>query len=110
MGEGICGKGYANCQFFFRIMAAISEEFPVVFNGNGINKPHSQGYRDFSQKWSFIKTLYEVCDEDLKKVGEVYQSYLSDFFQLLTFLMDKQKAEDEEDKFQQTLRKAKKGK
>lgn len=90
-------------------MASIAEEYPVVFNGRGSNKPHSQGYREFSQRWGFIKTLYEICDEKIEKVGEVYQIYLSDFLQYMTYLIDKQQAEDEEDKYQEVLRKAKKG-
>ena len=45
--------------------------------------------------------------ETLHKIGEVYQTYLSDFLQYMTYLIDKQQAEDEEEKYQDTLRKAK---
>ena len=109
MGECSSDKDNANYKFFFLTLASIAEEYPVVFNGRGSNKPHSQGYREFSQRWGFIKTLYEICDEKIEKVGEVYQIYLSDFLQYMTHLIDKQQAEDEEDKYQEVLRKAKKG-
>ena len=108
MGEYSSDKDNANYKFFFRTLASIAEEYPVVFNGRGSNKPHSQGYREFSQRWGFIKTLYEICDEKIEKVGEVYQIYLSDFLQYMTYLIDKQQAEDEEERFQQNLRNAKK--
>lgn len=109
MGECFSGEGNAHYQFFFKLMGDIREEYPIVFDGGGSNKPHSQRYREFAQRWSFIKTLYEICDEKIEKIGEVYQTYLSDFLQYMTYLIDKQQADDEEDKFQEQLRKAKRG-
>lgn len=88
----------------------IHDTYPIVFQGKGSNRPHSQGYRDFAQKWGAIKTLYEVCDEKIEKVGEVYQLYLSDYLQFLSYLIDKGEAEREEDTFRENLRKAKRGK
>ena len=70
-------------------------------------KPHSQAYRDFCAKWSNIKTLYEICDEKIDKVGEVYQYYLNDYLQFLSYLIDKGEADRAEDAFQDQLRRAK---
>lgn len=109
MGKYSSDQDNANYKFFFRTLASIAEEYPVVFNGRGSNKPHSQRYREFSQRWGFIKTLYEICDEKIEKVGEVYQIYLSDFLQYMTYLIDKQRAEDDEYKYQETMRRAKRG-
>ena len=110
MGEGTSGGGIANHRFFFTSLRSIHDTYPIVFSNHGSRKPHSQGYRDFAQKWGNIKTLYEVCDEKIEKVGEIYQYYLSDYLQFLGYLMDKQEAERLEDEFQENLRKAKRGK
>jgi hypothetical protein len=110
VGEGTSGGGIANHRFFFTTLHNIADSYPIVFQGNGSHRPHSQGYRDFSQKWGNIKTLYEICDEKIEKVGEIYQFYLSDYLQFLSYLIDKGEAERQEDEFQETLRKAKKGK
>lgn len=90
-------------------MRSITSSFPIVFSNKGRNKPHSQGYRDFCQKWGNIKTLYEIADEKIDKVGEIYQQYVNDYLQFLSYLIDKGVAEKEEDTFQDNLRKAKKG-
>lgn len=91
-------------------MASIRETYPIVFGGQGATRPHSKIYRDFAQKWGAIKTLYEVCDEKIEKIGEIYQLYLSDYLQYLSFMIEKSEIEREEDKFQENLRKAKRGK
>ena len=91
-------------------MASIRETYPIVFGGQGATRPHSKAYRDFAQKWGAIKTLYEVCDEKIEKIGEIYQLYLSDYLQYLSFMFEKSEIEREEDKFQENLRKAKRGK
>ena len=53
--------------------------------------------------------MYEISDEKIEKVREVYQLYLNDYLTFLSYLIDKQEAEREEDKFQDQLRKMKKG-
>ncbi len=91
------------------MLASITEEYPVVFNGGRSNKPHSQQLREFSQRWGFIKTLYEIAGEKITKVGEVYQVHLNDFLQYLTYMADKREVDEAEDKFQENLRKSRKG-
>lgn len=51
-----------------------------------------------------------MCDEKIEKIGEIYQLYLSDYLQYLSFMIEKSEIEREEDKFQENLRKAKRGK
>lgn len=109
MGETTGYKGFKFDNFFFAVSKSIISSYPVIFSSRGSNKPHSQSYRDFAQKWGNLKTLYEICDEKIGKVREVYQEYLSDYFQLLSYLIEKREAEEEEDKFQDNLRKAKRG-
>lgn len=87
----------------------ISNSYPTVFKNKGSNRPHSQGYRDFAQKWGNLKTLYEICDEKIEKVREVYQEYLNDYLTFLSYLIDKGEAERQEDEFQELRRKATKG-
>ena len=94
-------------KFFFLSLHNISDAYPIVFKGNGSHRPHSQGYRDFASKWGNLKTLYEIADEKIEKVGEVYQMYLSDYLQFLSYLIDKGEAERLEDEFQDQLRAAK---
>ena len=109
MGEAASGQHIATYRFFYGMLHSIADAYPIVFKGRGSTRPHSQGYRDFAEKWSNIKTLYEVCDEKIDKVGEVYQLYLADYLQFLSYLIDKGEAEKKEDEFQEQLRKAKNG-
>lgn len=88
-------------------MVCIRDAFPIVFENKGRNKPHSQRYRGFTEKWSDWKTFYEVCDEKIEKVRENYQLYLTDYLQFLSYLIDKAEADEEEMKYQENLRKAK---
>lgn len=48
-----------------------------------------------------------MADEKIEKVAEIKQEYLTDTFLLLTYLIQKGEMEEEEDQFQETLRKAK---
>ena len=107
MGRSTSDRCIAIDRFFFTALHNIADAYPIVFQGNGSHRPHSQGYRDFASKWGNIKTLYEICDEKIEKVGEIYQFYLSDYLQFLSYLIDKGEAERQEDEFQETLRKAK---
>jgi hypothetical protein len=50
-----------------------------------------------------------MCNEEITKIGEVYQIYLVDFLQYLSWSIDRQEAEKEQDKFEEQLRKAKNG-
>ena len=109
MGEGSSDESDGNHKFFFDLLRIISDSYPTVFGGGGGNKPHSQQYRDFCQKWSNLKTMYEISDEKIEKVREVYQLYLNDYLTFLSYLIDKQEAERAEDEFQNNLRKLKKG-
>ena len=95
--------------FFFNIVRTFSDAFPVVFKGGGSNKPHSQQYRDFGQGWGFQKIIYEMADNSITKVAEINQQYIQDTLVFLTYLIQKGEMEEAEDKFQETLRKAKRG-
>lgn len=90
-------------------MDSIKRTYPIVYDGKGSSKPHSKAYRDFAQKWGSIKTLYEIADEKIEKIGEIYQLYLSDYLQYLSYMIEKNDADREEDAFQEQLRKAKRG-
>ena len=88
-------------------MGDVRDTYPTVFRNKGSNKPHSKEFRDFGAKWGSIKTLYEIADEKIEKVGEVYQLYLSDYMQFLTYLIEKGEVDEIEEKVQQALHKAK---
>lgn len=90
-------------------MDCIRSDYPIVFEGRGSNKPHSAAYRNFCEKWGAIKTLYEIADEKVEKIERIYQLHLNDYLQYLSFMIEKQQVDDEEDKFQENLRKVKKG-
>lgn len=55
------------------------------------------------------KTLFEAAGEDPLKTIEIKQMYLTDFMVWLSYMIEKGEAEEEEDKFQENLRKARKG-
>lgn len=94
-------------QFFFATLHEITDSFPSVFKGGGGSRPHSKEYRDFGERWGFQKVLYEMADEEITKVAEIYQIHLNDFLTFLTYRIQKGEMEEVEDKFQQTLRDAK---
>ena len=50
-----------------------------------------------------------MADNSIAKVAEVNQQYLQDMLVFLTYLIQKGEMEEAEDKFQETLRKAKRG-
>jgi hypothetical protein len=91
-------------------LGSIRNEFQVIFEGGGSTKPHCKEYREFSEAWGFQKTIFELADSKIEKIAEINQQYLADVLTLLTFLTLKQEMEEKEDKFQENLRKAKRGK
>ena len=109
MGKATDNKGYAHCQFFFELIHDIRSDFPIVFEGGGSNKPHSKEHRDFAQKWGIIGTVYQIAEKKIEKVEKINASYVNDFFQMLSYIIEEQQADEAEDKFQETLRRAKKG-
>lgn len=50
-----------------------------------------------------------MADSDITKVFKINETYLMDFLTFLTFQIKKQEVEEIDDKFQDQLRKAKKG-
>ena len=48
-----------------------------------------------------------MANEEITKVAEIYQIHLNDFLTFLTYRIQKGEMEEVEDKFQQTLRDAK---
>lgn len=55
------------------------------------------------------KTLFEAAGEDPLKAVEIKQMYLTDYLVWLSYMIEKGEADEEEDKFQEQLRKAKRG-
>lgn len=88
-------------------MDGIRESFASLYDGKRGSRPHCLVYTEFNRRWGIVKTLYEVCQEDLEKVARVYQCPIMDFLQLLTYLNDKAEAERAEYEYQDQLRKAK---
>ena len=50
-----------------------------------------------------------MADSQITQIAEINQMYLTDVFTYLTYLIQKGDAEADEEDFQETLRKAKKG-
>lgn len=53
------------------------------------------------------KTLFEAADEDPLKAIEIKQMYLTDFMVWLSYMIEKGEANEEEDRYQEQVRKAK---
>lgn len=97
--------------FFFRTIHSIKDAFPTVWGDRrGNRRPLCQAYREFNESWSWLKTLYNAAEEDFTKVEKINQSYLLDFLQWLSYSIDKGYAEEEQDKYEEQRRKAKRGK
>ena len=56
-----------------------------------------------------FKNMQKLADEKITKIGEVSGQYLNDYLLLLTYLIDKAEVDRAEDKYQENLRKAKRG-
>ena len=50
-----------------------------------------------------------MADKKITEVEKIYQLYLNDYFQFLSYLIEEGEMDDEEEKYQDQLRKAKKG-
>lgn len=90
-------------------MHNISSTYTVVFKSGRSTKPRTAEYTEFKEKWGFIDTLYQAADAQGKKVEEIYQDYLSDFLQYLSWCIEKNKAEEAQEKYDEQLRQAKRG-
>jgi hypothetical protein len=55
------------------------------------------------------KVIFDLADSKIEKVAQINQQYLTDFLTFLTYLIQKGEADDEEEKFQDNIRKAKRG-
>lgn len=89
-------------------MGSIVEQYPVVFGeAKRPYKPHSEAIKDFQRKWNWQKTLYELANEEIEKVGKVSQMYLTTVLQYISYLTDKSIAEELEDEFQDRIRQQK---
>lgn len=88
-------------------MGTVRNTFPYVFQNGGSNKPHCQRYRELGEDWGMQKIVFDMANSKIEKVAEINQQYLSDFLTFLTYLIQKGEMEEEEEKFQETLRKAK---
>lgn len=45
-----------------------------------------------------------MADEKIEKVGEIYQEYLVDALQFISYITERAKVDKEEDKFQEMIR------
>ena len=98
-----------SCRFFFVVVRGLRDTFPSVFAETGSGKLHSDAHRQFGQKWNWTGIAYQMADEKIEKVAEVYQQNLLDALQFLSYLSEKAIVDEQEDKFQERLRKAKRG-
>ena len=76
-----------------------------LYKGVHCLAPH-QRPRQFGKDWGFQKVLYELADEKITKVAEVYQLYLTDTLTFLTYLIKKGEVEEKEEAYQESSRKA----
>lgn len=109
MGEGSSDEGNAHSHFFFAMLHDIRDAYPIVYGSGGSNKPHSQEYREFKEKWGLIDTIYQIAEKKIEKVAEIYQIHLNDFLQYLSYTIEEQRVDEIEDKYQDKLRRAKRG-
>lgn len=88
-------------------MGTLGELFPKVFsNEGGSVKPHADVYRQFGEQYGWYRVFIEVaCEAQIEKIEKAYQYGLLDFLTFLTYRLDKGKADEAEDKFQENLRK-----
>lgn len=91
------------------MLHSIYDSYPIVFDSPGRNKARAREYTEFKKKWGFIDIFYQMCNEDITKTREIYQFYLSDFMQYLSYSIERQYAEEKDEKYQDNLRKARKG-
>lgn len=56
------------------------------------------------------KTLFEAAGENPLEAVKIKQMYLTDFMVWLSYMIEKGEAEEEDEKFLDNLRKAKRGK
>jgi hypothetical protein len=87
-------------------MSAITEQYPVIFgDAKRPSKLHSDSYRRFGKKWNWIKTLYELSNEEVEKIEKTTQQYLTTVLQFLSYTIEKGWMEEDEERFQDQLRK-----
>ena len=83
--------------------------YPVIFGETKApSKPHSPELNRFSNKWGWQKTLYELSGEEIEKIAKTAQIYLTTVLQFLTYSIEKGWVDEQEDKFQDNLRKQRK--
>ena len=85
---------------------SIREQYEIIFgDAQRPSKPHCNALHKFSKKWSWKKTLFELSNDEIEKVEKTTQQYLTTVLEFLTYSIEKSIAEEEEDKFQDNLRK-----
>ena len=92
-------------------MGVVKQRYPSVFGDEGGGaKPHSREYQRFGEAFGWYRILVEAfCDSKVEKIKEAYQLNLLDSLEFLVYRLEKAKADEAEDKFQENLRKAKRG-
>ena len=87
-------------------MVCAQQTFPTVFGSGGRSRPHSAEYKQFGKYWGFQKTLFELANDEITKVSQVKEEYLTDTLLFLTYTIKKQEMERVEDQYQENIRKA----
>ena len=90
-------------------MDDVRSTFSVVYSSRGSNKPHCPEYRELSQNWGFQANVFAMANKEPEKIAKIKQDYLTDTLTLLTYLIQEAEAEEKEQKFQQTIKDAKRG-
>ena len=89
-------------------MGTIRDTFPSLFTGNGgYRRPIAGGYRAFTEKWGIQRIAYTLTNENIAMAEKVSGMFATSVLQYMSYLKDKNMAEEEEDKFQENLRKQK---
>ena len=109
MGTATSIKCDESCFFFFAMLHDIRDAYPIVYGSGGSNKPRAREYKEFKEKWGLIDTIYQIADKKIEKVAEIYQIHLNDFLQYLSYTIEEQRVDEIEDKYQDQLRRAKRG-
>ena len=89
-------------------MADISSSYETIFGESySLHKPTCDAYREFCSRWNWKKIAFEFSDEKIEKVKEIYQIYLTTALEYLTYSIQKNYAEQQQDKFEEQIREQK---
>ena len=89
-------------------MELIKSTFSKLFVGSqNRSRPIAGEYINFTKRWGWSKTLFEVSNESLLEVKKIEQMYLTTVMFYLTYLKDKSGAEEAQRRLDEQMRKLK---